>query len=94
MTFEPDQQFVQVSDLEAHEADDGLIVFNSASDKVHHLNPSAGILFELCRNAVSVADLAQQMGALYELDEPPLDAVTATLAQLVDEGVLATHDGE
>ena len=81
-------QYVQGPGLEVHEADDGLIVFNTATDKVHHLNPSAGILFELCHQAHSIEDVAQSMAQLYQLDELPLDEAKNSVEQLVAEGVL------
>lgn len=88
MAMNPDQNFQQTPNLEAHEAEDGLIVFNSTTDKVHHLNPTAGVLFELCSEPSSPTSLAEELGALYELPEPPTEAVNTTLEQLVAEGVL------
>ena len=90
MTINPEQKFQQIPNLEAHEAEDGLIVFNSTTDKVHHLNPTAGVLFELCSAPSSAAALAEELGALYELAEPPTEAVNTTLDPRIAE---STADG-
>ena len=80
--------YVRSADLEVHETNDGLVVFNPATDKVHHLNYSAGAIFELCRDRHSADELARLMADLYSLDEPPQEALEAGLRQLLDEGVL------
>lgn len=81
--------------LDVHETEDGLIVFDPATDRVHHLNYSAGILFELCTEAHDAAELAQMAAALYELDLLPTEEIEAGLRQLVAGGVLVeTSAGE
>ena len=78
----------QAQGLEVHEAEDGLIMFNAGTDRVYHLNPTAGVLFELCGQPQSVSGLIDSVPQLYQLEEPPTDAVRAALAQLVEEGAL------
>ena len=80
--------YTRASGIEVHETDDGLIVFNAATDKVHHLNPTAGVLFELCIGSKTSAQLAQEMVDLFSLDEVPTEAIQAGLDQLVSEDVL------
>ena len=48
------RQYSRAADLEVHETEDGLIVFNPATDRVHHLNHSAGALFELDSDVVAL----------------------------------------
>lgn len=81
-------KYSRPENLDVHETDDGLIVFDPATDRVHHLNHSAGILFELCTAPHDAVELAQMAAALYEVDELPIEEVQAGLRQLVDEGVL------
>ena len=80
--------YSRASSAEVHETDDGLIVFNPATDKVHHLNPTAGVLWELCNGSKSAAQLTQEMAELFTLDALPTEAVEAGLKQLVSEEVL------
>ena len=35
-------RYTHAAALEVHETDDGLVVFNPATDRVHHLNYTAG----------------------------------------------------
>lgn len=87
MTSDP-IYYTRAPDLEVHESDDGLIVHNPATDRVHHLNFSSGALFELCRGRESASALAEKMAALYSLDEHPTGETETGLRQLVDEGIL------
>jgi hypothetical protein len=81
-------RYARGADLEVHETDDGLIVFNPATDCVHHLNYTAGVLFELCQGTHDAAELASMMAELYALEETPSEAVETGLQKLVAEGLL------
>lgn len=77
-----------VEGLDVHETEDGLIVFNPATDRVHHLNHTAGAVFVLCDGSKDELEIAREVGALFALEEQPTQAVRAALADLVDEGLL------
>ncbi len=81
-------RFTRAPNLEIHETEDGLIVFDSATDRVHHLNHTAGALFEVCQQTHDSDELARRIAELYALDETPTDAIVTGLQQLVKEGVL------
>lgn len=85
--------YTRAADLEVHETEDGLIVFNPATDRVHHLNYTAGVLFELCQGCHDGAELAGMMAELYALEEAPIEATQTGLKQLVEEGVLVETGG-
>jgi hypothetical protein len=80
--------YLQADGLDAHEADDGLVVFNAATDSVHHLNHTAGVIFELCGNPLSLEQLTDLVGKLYGLEDSPAEDVEAGLRQLIEEGVV------
>jgi hypothetical protein len=84
------EQVEQAPGLEVHEAQDGLVVFNPATDRVHHLNSTAAALFELCAEARSGEELTNLITDLYELENPPAEAVDEGLRQLLAEGVLVS----
>ena len=46
---------VRAEGLEVHEVDDGLVVYQSQPECVHHLNNTAAIVFELCVAAFTTA---------------------------------------
>jgi hypothetical protein len=79
----------KVDGLETHEVDDGLVVYQSATDRVHYLNPTASVVFELCTGEHSDAEIEGLVGAAWDLPEPPRAEVQACLAQLREEGVVA-----
>jgi hypothetical protein len=73
--------------LEVHEVKDGLIVFDPMSERVHYLNPTASLLFELCDGRHSVAESNAILARLYHLPPDSREA-DQSLAQLLAEGVL------
>ena len=83
----------QAQALEVHQTDDGLIVFDRVTDRVHHLNPSAGVLFTLCERPLSRAALIDDALQLYDLDETSAQAIDTAIDQLIEEKVLAPVDG-
>ncbi len=87
-------RYARRADLEVHETEDGLIVFNPATDRVHHLNYTAGVLFELCQGTRDTAELASMMAELYALEETPTEAAETSLQQLVAEGLVVETRAE
>ena len=71
---------------------DGLIIYNHDGDLVHHLNPSAGIVWQLCDGLASVADIGRDVAETYDLDPDEVCAQVATVVAefealgLVDDG--------
>ena len=80
---------VRVDGLEAHDVDDGVIVYQLVTNRVHYLNPSAAVVFELCTGEHSVSEIAALVGEAWELSEAPDEEVAAVLAQLREEGVIS-----
>lgn len=69
--------------LEVNEADDGLVVYDPVHDMVHHLNPSAAMIFDLCDGTRDAHAIVQILGEAYNLDAPPQDDAMAGLRELV-----------
>ena len=74
--------------LEVHEAQDGLVVFNPETDRVHHLNGTAAVLFELCDGSRDTVDLPAFVAELFSLDDSPSEAVDEGLNQLMEQGIV------
>jgi hypothetical protein len=68
--------------LEVNEADDGLVVYDPATEMVHHLNPSASLIFDLCDGSRDLDGIAQLLAEAYGLDAPPRSEVLAGLQEL------------
>jgi PqqD family protein of HPr-rel-A system len=74
--------------LEAHEVDDGLVVYQGVSDRVHYLNATAAVVYELCDGKHSEEEIVALVGEAWDLDEPPRQEVETCLEQLRAEGVV------
>ena len=85
--------YQQAEGLEVHEADDGLIVFNATTDRVHHLNPTTGVIFELCLQPRPQIALLEALRTLYQNDDLPDAEILQTLGQLLTEGLLEEAQG-
>ncbi|HEY3673794.1 MAG TPA: PqqD family protein [Acidimicrobiia bacterium] len=60
----------------------------SAPDRVHYLNATAAVVFELCTGENSEAEIADLVGTAYGLDEPPQREVASCLDHLQLEGIV------
>lgn len=74
--------------LEVNEAEDGLVVYDPVHDMVHHLNPSASVIFDLCDGTRDVDAIAQVLAEAYELAAPPRDDAVAGLRELADRDLI------
>jgi hypothetical protein len=83
------RQPLSAGGLDVHEAEDGLVVYVAATDTVHHLNKTAGVIFGLCDGTRDTAAIAAEVAELFGLDEPPLDETVTCLSDLVERGLVA-----
>jgi len=78
----------QVDGLEVNETNDGVIVYDSRTDRVHYLNSTAALVFTMCDGEEDAASIAEFMASAFELDEPPLVNVEECLRALVAEDLV------
>jgi Coenzyme PQQ synthesis protein D (PqqD) len=83
------RQPVTAKGLDVQEAEGGLVVYVAATDTVHHLNKTAGVIFGLCDGTRDSHAIAVELAALFGLAEPPLDETAACLSELVANGLIA-----
>jgi hypothetical protein len=62
---------VRMGGLEVLEVADGLMVYQADPECVHHLNNTASIVFELCDGKNTVAEIGEQLAAVFGLDNMP-----------------------
>lgn len=86
----------KAASLEVHEADDGLVIYDPVHDMVHHLNPSAAIIFDLCDGARDVEAIATTLSEAYRMGGPARDQALAGLKELADRNLIHWdgHDAE
>jgi Coenzyme PQQ synthesis protein D (PqqD) len=75
--------------LDVQEAEDGLVIYVAATDTVHHLNKTAGVIFGLCDGTRDAEAIAAELAALFDLATLPLDETLACLSELVESGLVA-----
>jgi len=78
----------QASNLEIHEVPDGYIVYQAEQDRVHYLNKTAAVIFELCDGKRDLNDIIARVAKAFELDPSAHDQVRAGLDSLVREGLV------
>lgn len=74
-----------MSGLDITEVDDGLVVFVPTSRRVHHLNVTATLVFELCTGDNDQVAIAALVQAAFGLEQPPTDEVAALLSSFSAE---------
>jgi hypothetical protein len=78
----------RAEEIEINPIEDGLVVYDPRRDRVHHLNPTASVVLELCTGEIDRAEIVSLVQAAYDLDEPPEREVGDCLRQLRDEGLV------
>ena len=77
--------------LEVNEAEDGLVIYDPASDMVHHLNPSAALIFDLCNGSRDPESIARVVGEVFDIQPPPLEETLAGLRELADQRLITWY---
>lgn len=79
----------QVPGLDITETDDGLVVFQPATRRVHHLNVTAALVFELCTGANTDEQIVSLVQQAFGLPEAPVVEVAGVMASLRAEQLVA-----
>ena len=74
--------------LEINPAEDGFIIYQPEKDRVHYLNHTAVVIFELCDGRNSPAAIAGTLQKAYGLSKRPQKEVNEILAQMKDAGLV------
>jgi Coenzyme PQQ synthesis protein D (PqqD) len=78
----------RATDLDIHEVEDGLVVYQPARDRVHYLNQTSAVVFELCTGKNTEDVIVGLVQAAWGLDHPPRNEVMTCLTQLRDEEIV------
>ena len=68
---------------------DGLVIYQHETDRVHFLNPSSALVFELCNGRHTPAEIAVILSEAYQLATPAIDEVSTCISNLVAQGLVA-----
>jgi hypothetical protein len=75
-------------DLDVNEVEDGLIVYVPSTDRVHHLNSTASVVFQLCDGSRSLVEIADGVREVFALEVSPMSETEDCLARLGREGLV------
>jgi hypothetical protein len=84
----------QADSLETHFFEDHFVIYDPDADRVHYLNATAALVFELCDGNRPVSAIADLVCKAYNLAGIPTGEVTACLADLHAAGVIHRSAGE
>jgi hypothetical protein len=85
----PDLTFHAVAGIEVNRVPDGAMVYQNERERVHFLNPTALIVFELCAMDKTAAEIEAFIADAFGLATSPADAVRECLVSLLDEGLVS-----
>jgi len=88
MAIELDDAFVREEGHEFNQVPDGYVIYQSERDRVHFLNPTAVIVYELCDGQHTVEQVARYMQQSFSLGAPPIAEIQACLQNLLDEKIV------
>jgi hypothetical protein len=84
----PQTRFRAVPDIELSRVPDGAVVYQNDKERVHFLNPTALMVFELGELGKSAGEIEAFLADSFGLAEPPTASVRECLASLIGEGLL------
>ncbi len=84
----PDTKFNAVEGIEVNRVPDGAMVYQNERERVHFLNPTALIVFELCGLNKTAGEIEAFIADAFGLEVTPTEAVKECLASLLDEGLV------
>lgn len=79
----------QAEGLDITETEDGLVVFQPVTRRVHHLNVTAALVFELCTGDNSEEQIVALLQQAFSLDAAPADEVATVISSLRVEQLIA-----
>jgi Coenzyme PQQ synthesis protein D (PqqD) len=82
------EPYTQAGNLDIHEVPDGYIVYQPEQDRVHYLNPTAAVIFELCNGRHGLDEIVSRVANVFELDPSTHDQIRSGLDSLIKEGLI------
>lgn len=69
--------------LEVTETDDGIVVFDPDTDVVHHLNPTAAVIFLMSDGTMDIDEVSREVADVFGLETSPRTVVGEAVSNLV-----------
>lgn len=88
MPFDATATFVQTPGCEVSQMPDGFVIYQATREKVHYLNPTASLVYDLCGEGRSLGAVAAFLQEAFSLPRPPDDDVARCIDQLLAEALV------
>jgi len=82
---------VRAEGLDVDEVSDGYVIYQTGSDRVHYLNKTAAIVFELCDGTRGTDDIVSRVSWMFELGGAADGEIEACIHSLLKEGLVLSH---
>ena len=82
---------VRAEGLDVNEVPDGYVIYQTAADRVHYLNKTAAIVFELCDGGRGAEDITACVAEMFELGRTADGEIEACIQSLLKEGLVLSH---
>jgi hypothetical protein len=83
------ETLIRAEGLDVNEVPDGYIVYQTAADRVHYLNRTAAIVFELCDGERGREDIVARVSQMFELEAS--SEIDACIQSLLKEGLVLSR---
>ncbi|HEY2814314.1 MAG TPA: PqqD family protein [Acidimicrobiales bacterium] len=74
--------------LEVNDVSDGLVLYQQDPERVHYLNNTASLVFELCDGRRSPDEIATLLREAFTLERLPIEEVASCIDELRGQGVI------
>jgi hypothetical protein len=82
---------VRAEGLDVNEVPDGYVIYQTAADRVHYLNKTAAIVFELCDGAHGVSEIVARVSRIFEVEGTADGEIEACVQSLLKEGLVLSR---
>ena len=77
--------------LDVNEVPDGYVIYQTAADRVHYLNKTAALVFELCDGARGTDDIVSRVSKMFELQGTVDGEIKTCIQSLLQEGLVLSR---
>jgi hypothetical protein len=82
---------VRAEGLDVNEVPDGYVIYQTAADRVHYLNKTAAIVFELCDGAHGAEDIVARVSRMFEVEGAADGEIESCVQSLLKEGLVLSR---
>jgi Coenzyme PQQ synthesis protein D (PqqD) len=82
----PTELLIRAKDLDVNEVPEGYIIYQTTVDRVHYLNNTAAVVFELCDGARGAEDIVSRVSKMFENASD--SEIEACIESLLKEGLV------